>query len=169
MASDTLSYRSFLEFSNIIQNAWTNSTSSNMANMPVSLDARMIIEPVLSMGYLSLLWVPVVMGFVVSSEKVLEGIAYHAKGAREVVAGGLVGLIGGLGLSLLIVLLDNFDLRDPLVNCSPALLELLHFDNGIGFGLIIWPVVGLGLGLFGGAMHVLPAAARSVIGCVVLT
>ena len=59
----------------------------SLANMPVSLDSRMIIEPLLSMGYLSLLWVPAAMGFVVSSEKVLEGIASHARGARELVAG----------------------------------------------------------------------------------
>ncbi|MDG1367477.1 MAG: branched-chain amino acid ABC transporter permease [Acidimicrobiales bacterium] len=139
----------------------------SLANMPVSLDTRTIIEPLLSMGYLSLIWIPVVMGFVVSSEKVLEGIAYHDKGAREVAAGGLVGLIGGLGLSLLVILLDTFNLRDPLVNWSPALLELLHFDNGIGFGVVIWPVIGSGLGLFGGALHVLPSVARTVVGWIV--
>ena len=138
----------------------------SLANMPVSLDSRMIIEPMLSMGYLSLLWIPVVMGFIVSSEKVLEGIAYHAKGAREVLAGGLVGLIGGLGLSLLVILIDNFDLRDPLVNWSPALLDLLQFGNGVGFGVIIWPVLGWGLGVFGGALHVVPALTRTIVGWV---
>ena len=139
----------------------------SLANMPVSLDSRMIIEPMLSMGYLSLLWIPVVMGFIVSSEKVLEGIAYHAKGAREVLAGGFVGLIGGLGLSLLVILIDNFDLRDPLVNWSPALLDLLQFGNGVGFGVIIWPVLGWGLGVFGGALHVVPALTRTIVGWVV--
>ena len=29
-----------------------------LANMPVGLDSRTVIEPVLSMGYLSLLWLP---------------------------------------------------------------------------------------------------------------
>jgi len=139
----------------------------SLANMPVSLDSRMIIEPMLSMGYLSLLWIPVVMGFIVSSEKVLEGIAYHAKGAREVLAGGLVGVIGGLGLSLLVILIDNFNLRDPLVNWSPALLDLLQFGNGIGFGVIIWPVLGFGLGVFGGALHIFTAMTRTIVGWVV--
>ena len=30
----------------------------SLAGMPVGLDGRSIIQPVLSMGYLSLLWVP---------------------------------------------------------------------------------------------------------------
>ncbi len=35
-----------------------------LIGMPVGLDNRPIIEPVLSMGYLSLLWIPLVIGYV---------------------------------------------------------------------------------------------------------
>ena len=42
--------------------------------------------------------------------------------------GVVVGAIGGLGLSILIVLIDNFNLRDPLVNWSPQLFDLLNFS-----------------------------------------
>ena len=127
-----------------------------LSNMPVGLDSRVLIEPILSMGYLSLLWVPLLVGHSVGKEVVLEGMAVHAKGPREIVAGAVIGLIGGAGLSLLIVLIDNFDLRDPLVNWSPQLLELLSFENSVGFGVGIWLVIGTGLGLIGGLMHVAP-------------
>ncbi len=139
-----------------------------LANMPVALDDFMIIEPILSLGYVSLLWLPLIIGFAAGHEVVLEGMTSHTKGAREVVAGGLAGLIGGAGLSLLVVLIDNFDLRDPLVNWSPQLLALLNFDNGTGYGIGIWLAIGGGLGLLGGSMHLVPDRARRLVASVVL-
>jgi len=139
-----------------------------LANMPVALDDFVLIEPILSLGYLFLLCLPLLLGFGIGREKVLEGIADHAKGAREVVAGGCVGLLGGGGLSLLVLLLDNFDLRDPLVNWSPQLLDLLAFDNGVGFGVVIWLAIGGGLGLLGGSMHLIPPIARRVVATMAL-
>ncbi len=140
----------------------------SLANMPVGLDSRKIIEPLLSMGYISLLWVPAALGYAVTSEKVLEGMVAHKKGARELVAGLIVGLIGGGGLGLLIVLIDNFDLRDPLVNWSPQLLALLTFDEGIGYGVGFWLMAGAALGLFGGAAHVVSATVRKVVAAAIL-
>ena len=134
-----------------------------LANMPVALDDRMVIEPFLSMGYLSLAWVPIAVGYSVSREVVLEGMTAHRRGLREVVAGAIVGLIGGAGLSLLVVLIDNFDLRDPLINWSPQTLALLTFDETVGYGVVVWLLLGLGLGALGGLLHVLPALARRVV------
>ena len=90
-------------------------------------------------------------------------MAAPTKGIRDVVAGALVGLIGGGGLSLLVVLIDNFDLRDPLVNWSPQLLELLSFERSVGFGVFIWLAIGAGVGAAGGLLHVLPAVVRRVL------
>ncbi|MFV2040170.1 MAG: hypothetical protein ACC660_07995, partial [Acidimicrobiales bacterium] len=131
-----------------------------LSNMPVELDRRVIIEPVLSLGYLSLLWLPIMVGYSVSNETVLEGMTAHVKGAREILAGVVVGVIGGAGLGLLVLLLDNFDIRDPLVNWSPQLLAILSFDNGVSFGVAIWPLIGAGLGLAGGLMQVASPGLR---------
>lgn len=140
----------------------------SLTGMPVGLDGRVVIEPYLSMGYLSLLWLLPLAAYSVSNEKALEGMATHAKGAREVVAGLIVGLMGGAGLSLLVVLLDNFDLRDPLLNWSPQLLELLTFGNGIGYGVGIWLAIGSGLGLAAGLLHVVsPLLRRAVVTAVI--
>ncbi len=135
-----------------------------LTNMPVKLDRRMLIEPIFSMGYLSLLWLPAAFGSLACREPVLAGVARHAKGSREVLAGALVGLIGGTGLSILTLLLDNYNLRDPLVNWSPQLLELLSFQRDTGFGISIWLPIGLVLGALGGLAHVLPEKARRVLG-----
>lgn len=135
-----------------------------LTNMPVNLDRRVLIEPIFSMGYLSLFWLPAAFGLLVCREPVLAGMAAHTKGRREVLAGALVGLIGGAGLSVLTVLLDNFNLRDPLVNWSPQLLDLLSFQRDTGFGVGIWLAIGLLSGTLGGLAHVLPATARRVLG-----
>ena len=139
-----------------------------LSNMPVELDVRKIIEPVLSMGYLSLLWLPLLVGYGVSREVVLEGMTVRAKGSPELVAGGVVGLIGGAGLSLLALLIDNFDVRDPLVNWSPQLLAQLNFDRSLIIGIVAWLVIGAGLGVVGGSMHVVSDRVRRTVSTAVL-
>lgn len=134
----------------------------SLANMPVALDAVMIVDPVLSLGYLSLLWLPLLLGYAAGRRTVLEGMEAPRPGVGEVLSGATVGLVGGAGVSLLVLLLDTFDLRDPLVNWSPQLLDQLDFERGVGFGVMIWLVIGAGLGSAGGAFHHLPARARRV-------
>lgn len=139
-----------------------------LTNMPVKLDRRMLIEPVFSMGYLSLFWLPWLFAFLVCREPVLAGVPRYASGGREVFAGAFVGLIGGGGLSVLVVLLDNFNLRDPLVNWSPQLLELLSFRRDTAFGVGIWLLVSALLGAVGGLAHVLSKRVRRVLGWAVI-
>ena len=133
----------------------------SLAGMPVGLDGRSIIQPVLSMGYLSLLWIPFVFASIAGSEVVLEGMAERQRNARDLWAGALVGLGSSGGLVLLMVLIQNFNLRDPLVNWSPQLLNLLSFDRSAAFGMVTWLVLGTTLGFLGGSMHVVPQKFRS--------
>ncbi len=53
-----------------------------------------------------------------------------AKGVHDILEGAIAGLITGAGLSLLVILIDNFDLRDPLVNWSPQLLASARLRPG---------------------------------------
>jgi branched-chain amino acid transport system permease protein len=130
----------------------------SLIGMPVKMDSRIVVEPYISMGYLSLLWLPVLLGYTVNSETVLEGMASHAKGPREVLAGVVVGLMGGAGLALLIWGLDTRDLSDPLVNWGDNLFELLTFNESVGYGMLVWIAISAGLGLLGGLLHVVPQA-----------
>ncbi|SUZ63862.1 uncharacterized protein METZ01_LOCUS16716 [marine metagenome] len=129
--------------------------------MPVGLDRRNIIQPLLSMGYLSLLWVPFVLASLAGSQVVLEGMTERVRSSKDLVAGALVGLGSALGLVALMILVKNFNIRDPLVNWSPQLLDLLSFNRSAGLGMVFWIVLGTTLGLMGGAMHVVPTAVRS--------
>lgn len=135
----------------------------SLAGMPFKLDSRVVVEPYISMGYLSLLWIPLALGNLATREIVLEGMTAHAKGLREVVAGLVVGTIGGLGLALLIWLVDTRDLSDPLVNWNDRLLQTLIFDESVGYGAVVWIAICAGLGLLGGLLHLLPVkATRSI-------
>jgi len=134
-----------------------------LIGMMVQLDTRLMIRGYLSLGYLMVIWIPAAGGYIVSKEVVLEGVTSHRKGLRDVFAGIMAGLATGAGLSLLTVLIDNFNLRDPLVNWSPQLLDQLTFGNGVGFGVVIWLVIGAGLGMFGSLFHVVPKQAGKAI------
>ena len=134
-----------------------------LSGMPVGLDGRTIVEPVLSLGYLALVWLPLILGYRAGHQPVLEGVAAPAPGGREVAAGALTGAAAGAGISVLVALLANFDLRDPLVNWSPQLAEVCGFGQGAWFGAAIWPVIGAAVGAAGGALHLLAGRVRRAV------
>ena len=134
-----------------------------LSGMPIGLDGRTIVEPILSLGYLSLVWLPLILGYRAGHQPVLEGMPTTAKGGREVAAGALTGAAAGAGVSLLVALLANFDLRDPLVNWSPQLAEICGFGRGAWFGAAIWLVIGAAVGAAGGVLHLLGGPVRRAV------
>ena len=134
-----------------------------LSGMPVGLDGRTIVEPILSLGYLSLVWLPLILGYRAGHQPVLEGMPATAKGGREVAAGALTGAAAAAGVSLLVALLANFDLRDPLVNWSPQLAEICGFGRGAWFGAAIWLVIGAAVGAAGGVLHLLGGPVRRAV------
>ena len=91
-----------------------------LSGMPVRLDERLVIESVLSLGYLFVGVIPVVVGHRLGRQIRREGVPMHAVGRHELFGGALVGAVAGAGLSGLVLMLTHFDLREPLVNWSPA-------------------------------------------------
>ena len=135
-----------------------------LSNMPVRLDERVIVKPVLSLGYLALLILPFAAGHRVGHQVRREGVPTFAVGAHEALGGAACGALTGGGLSLLAVLLANFDLREPLVNWSPMLLDLLSFGNETWFAVVIWLVIGTAVGAIGGTLRLLsPSIRRAVV------
>tara|TARA_Y100000746_G_scaffold217550_1_gene213415 strand:- start:919 stop:2541 length:1623 start_codon:yes stop_codon:yes gene_type:complete len=115
------------------------------------------------MGYLSLLWVPLVFANIAGNEVLLEGMKARQRSYKDLIAGCSVGLVSSAGLTILMVLVQNFDLRDPLVNWSPQLLDLLSFRRTLVTGMICWLAFGAALGTLGGAMHMVSRRARLLI------
>ena len=134
-----------------------------LSGMPVGLDRRAIIYPVLSLGFLAILWIPVAMAAAAGNETVLEGMEARKRGFVDVGVGALVGLGSTSGICCLMVLIKNFDLRDPFVNWSPQLLDLLSYRQNISVGIWIWLLVGAGLGAFGGLTHLISGFSRRLI------
>ena len=131
-----------------------------LVGMPVEMDRRILIERYLSLGYLSVLFIPVLVGWVASTQVVLEGVEARKQGLFDLVTGFVVGAIGGGFLALLMVALDSWNLRDPLVNWSPKLFRFLTYENCMGFGAVAWIVTGAVLGLVGASFHIMPRVVR---------
>src|SRR5919106_656305 len=115
--------------------------------MVPDFDGRMLIDPVLTLGYLVLFLVPLAFGYVAGRPPAtLEGQEPKRVGGRNVLAGADVGLVTGLILIVPVLVAANFNLRSVFVNLSPAMVDTLTFGRtgGAGEGLVI-PAVGLAL------------------------
>ena len=134
-----------------------------LVGLPSELNRRILIESTLSLGYLFILWIPLVFGYIVSKMVELEGIENPKPGAADLLSGALTGLMGSLGLVLLMLGIENLDMRDPLINWNPKLFRLLTFENSIAFGSLVWIPVGVGLGTFGAFLHQISAQIRKTI------
>jgi branched-chain amino acid transport system permease protein len=131
--------------------------------MVAALDRRIIISPWLSLGFITLLWVPIVYGYIAATEKGVDGSPPPTKGRRDLVAGLVTGLLSGLFFWFFIVIIDTFDLTDVFRNLGPQLVELLTFGRGLGFAAVVW-IVGSGLlGLTGGVLKVVTPKVRRIV------
>ena len=134
--------------------------------MVTALDQRLIISPWLSLGFLTLLWIPVVFGIIAATEDAeTPGVA----GDRHLISGLVTGLLSGLFFAFFIVIIDAFDLTDIFRNLGPKLVELLTFGRGVGVAAALW-IISCGLlGLLGGTLKIAPRMARSMIGAAAMS
>ena len=133
-----------------------------LVGLPSELNRRILIESTLSLGYLFILWIPLVFGYIVSKMVELEGIENPKPGAADLLSGALTGLLGSLSLVLLMLGIENLDMRDPLINWNPKLFRLLTFENSIAFGSLVWIAVGVGLGTVGASLHQMSSQIRKM-------
>ncbi|MFV1992193.1 MAG: hypothetical protein ACC652_15780, partial [Acidimicrobiales bacterium] len=128
-----------------------------LVGMPLSLDTKMVIAGTLSLGYLSLVWVPFAVGMASASQVSLEGVDAPKRGVRELTGGALTGLVSGLGISLLMLLIDTFDLKEPFVWWIDRNNEFLSLPGlSLSEGMLLWPLIGATLGLIGAAILIAP-------------
>ena len=126
-------------------------------------EARIVIHPVLSLGYLSLFWFVPLAGYLATKVKVLEGMDAPPVGLRNVAAGALAGLVGWILPAVFTLLINAFNLRDVFVKLSPKLVLLLTFGRGLGTGLVLLGAATVLLGAAGGAAHLLPRHWRRAV------
>ncbi len=136
--------------------------------MAEAFDGRKVVDPWLSVGYLSLLWIPLAFGFRANRRVVLEGTTAPTLGVAEVLRGAITGAVVGMIVAAFILLVDAVNLRPVLINITPSLVDMLTFDTGSPQGIPLVLAIAVGLGAVGGALHLVPARLRSLAGRVTL-
>lgn len=131
--------------------------------MVETFDVRKVVSPILSLGYLAFLWAPFAFGYLVTKEKVLEGMAAPDRGAHNVLTGLLTGLTAGAFLAAFVVLVDAVTVRDIFINVTPRMVELLTFGQPLGLGILLLIAVSAALGAVGGAFHVMSTRWRDAL------
>lgn len=131
--------------------------------MVVVFNERSVIDPVLSLGYLSLAWVPLLFGYRATYEPVLEGVEPTPPGMRNIVGGASTGLVSGGVLAGFVMIIDAVDLRSIFINIKPELVDLLQFHRSEAFGVVVILVTGAVLGAVGGGFHLMSARWRRAL------
>jgi branched-chain amino acid transport system permease protein len=124
--------------------------------MAVTFDNRTIIDPILSMAWLTLGLAPFLGGWIAAKREQLEGVETAPPGLGDVGTAALSGLWAGGLFAVFIIVLDAFGatLRGTLVQLSPRLLELLTFGRGVGFGIAVAVLMSVTTGALGGLLRI---------------
>jgi branched-chain amino acid transport system permease protein len=135
-----------------------------MIGMYSTFDRRVLIVPVLSLGALVYFGVPLTVGYLAGSFKEIPGQASRRHGPIDLVAGAIAGLISSAGPLFIVWLLGTeLNLRQTFPNASPALRNLLLFDQEVGTGSLYLILASVGAGLIGGAFHLIQGKLRHAV------
>lgn len=131
---------------------------------------RLLIRPILSLGYLLVLAIPFVMGYIVGRRVEVEGIETEPRTTADVVMAIVSGLVAGLIAALFAALVDAFPgLRGTFPRLSPLMVQLLTFDFGVGAGFVVLPGIAAVVGAVGVSVHWLSEGLRKALGVGALT
>ncbi len=132
--------------------------SVSAIGMVESFDQRDLITDLFTLGQLLLFSAPLVAGYMVT------------KGVRDADNGAavLLGLVSGVltavpPIALILLTLIAPNIRNALVNVSPALISILTFGASQIIGSLILAVIMAVLGVIGAAIHIVPEAVRKPI------
>lgn len=126
-----------------------------MVGMVEEFNKRDIIAGTLTMGWTILSLTMLVTG--------LFAARAAASNASSVVGSIVAGTIFGAVMSILVWIVDKYNIRDILVNASPTLVKHLTFEKGIPNGLFMLIGLGAAVGGLGGVIQILPENIRRAI------
>jgi branched-chain amino acid transport system permease protein len=115
---------------------------------------RYLIANIVALGQVWLIIVGLAVGYVVASRREDDRIGV------TVLHGATSGAVTGLVVAIYILFASEVNLRNILVNSSPALLELLSLGKGAVVGAILQIVIGGILGALGSLVEALPTRWR---------
>lgn len=123
--------------------------------MVVLFGQRALVANVLTLGQVLLLAAPVFLAFLTLEQ------SGHDQGVTAIINGFITGFIAALPLIVLIIAATNLDLRQFLPNVSPALVELLTFNQSLGAGILILVAVFALSGALSAGAFLLPGNIRA--------
>ncbi|MBX3035376.1 MAG: hypothetical protein KF758_00560 [Anaerolineales bacterium] len=127
----------------------------SLVGMLQQFDSRDIIAGSLSMGW-TMLFLTVIVASYFSA-------ARQPSKLLSIAASFVTGLVFGFVMCLLTYAVDTFDLRQTLVNASPALVKILTFEDGVPTGLVELVVTVTIAGVVGGVIYILPQRIRKAV------
>lgn len=118
-----------------------------------SFDERMMIDPVLSLGYIALILPSAVFGYLAARGEVslLEEPDRDVSGGAA--KGAMVGAIAGVITVVFMLVTNPFDLSGFFPNINDAMVDVMTFHQGLGFGSLILIAISTVVGALGGALH----------------
>lgn len=128
-----------------------------LVGMVEAFNRRDIVTGVLTMGWTLLFLTILVTAYFSAAHSSAGGIV------SNVLAGSIAGIIFSVMMSLLVLAIENFNLRPIFVNASPTLVEILTFDRETGSGLGLLLVFGAVVGAAGGLIYTLPGRIRGAV------
>ena len=118
-----------------------------------SFNNRMMISPILSLGYIALFLPIAVFGYLAARGEVniLEEPRRNvAEGAAK---GGTAGFIAGLVAVAFMVVTNPYNLNEFFPNINSAMYEIMTFALGLGIGSVVLIAALAGVGALGGALY----------------
>lgn len=129
-----------------------------------AFNSRLIIRPILSLGYLVLFAVPFIAGWTFTRRRKIEGVEVSRVTPTEVVSGTLAGLMAGAMTGVFAVIVQAFpDMRNIFPKLSPALVELLTFGLGLGTGFLLLTLVSAAAAAGGASTAFLPTGVTRAL------
>ena len=122
--------------------------------------SRMVVSPLVSLGFLALLWLVPVLAYRTSLVEELEGVERPEPSIGNAWSGAVVGATAGIAIVAFTFVLNTWDIREIFIKFSPALLDILTFNRSFALGALIMLVLATALGAIGGAMHLIGAETR---------
>lgn len=132
--------------------------------MVETFEIRTLIDPFLSLGLTALYLMPFAFGYMAASPPPeREGFEKPRAGLRNLEAGLIAGVLGGLVVAGFVWFADAVNLRDIFLAISPSVLEILTFGKSLGTGMLLIVALCSASGVAGASVHLIPSRFRRPI------
>lgn len=130
------------------------------AGIIVTFSDRIVIEPILTMGYALLFMIPLVTAYLAARlPEPIEGQLPPEPGRQNLIAGALAGFVSGAVTAVFLIVASWFDqeaLRSIFINITPQMFDIMTFGQGLFLGSLILILLFTICGLVASTFHLMP-------------